>query len=175
MREKTFLQYYLPFFLILISPIFSSCEKGKTKLTTEENQTDKLVLTAFLNNDKFEDTIIVKPIAKDEKFNNFIIVNPWDTLKVSGNGEPLSLRVKFGGQQKEFLLHDSSYFATPMWSSDSLPIRILKKDKDEFIDWKSKIPELDSDAILLGTEAGIDILLFWNGYKFNLFWPDEEP
>ena len=32
-----------------------------------------------------------------------------------------------------------------------------------------------ADAIQLGTEAGIDILLYWDGKKWRLFWPAEEP
>ncbi|RJP64971.1 MAG: hypothetical protein C4539_13855, partial [Ignavibacteriales bacterium] len=123
----------------------------------------------------YEDSVIIKPIAKFEKFNNVTIVNLWDSTKVSSYGEQLSLRIKFGNVKEEFLIHDSSYFATPMWSSDSLPVRILNKNNKEFSEWKKTIPELNSDAIVLGTEAGIDILLYWNGYKFNLFWPDEEP
>ncbi len=167
----------LTLFLLLIfsSFIFSTCKREELKPGIGKDATGSAILTAFINGDKYEDSVIIKPIAKFEKFNNVTIVNLWDSAKVSSYGEGLSLRIKFGNIKEEFLLHDSSYFATPMWNSDSLPIRILKKNYKEFNEWKKTIPELNSDAIILGTEAGIDILLYWNGYEFNLFWPDEEP
>ena len=51
---------------------------------------------------------------------------------------------------------------------------IARTDK-RYREWKKQVPALKGDAIQLGTEAGIDILLYWNGKKWDLFWPKEEP
>jgi hypothetical protein len=174
-HQTNILLLFLILLLIFSSSVFTVCKQVKSIPGSRKDTTIKAILTGFINNDLFEDSVIIKQIARFEKFHDISIVNLWDTTDVSVNGEPLSLRIKFGNVEKEFLIHDSSYFATPMWSSDSLPIRILKKNDNDFMEWKNKIPELNSDVIVLGTEAGIDILLYWDGYKFNLYWPDEEP
>ena len=51
---------------------------------------------------------------------------------------------------------------------------ITKRDR-RYRDWKKQVPALQADAIQLGTEAGIDILLYWNGKQWRLFQPKEEP
>ncbi len=175
MKNEILNSYFFLLLLILISPFLSFCKKSETQFVTKDDTTAIPFYTALLNNDEFDDTIIIKPIEKFEDLSNLLKVNPWDTTEVSKYGEPLSLRIKFGNSNKEYLLHDSSFFASPMWDSDSLPFRILKKNQNEFIECKKNIPELNSDAIILGTEAGIDILLYWKGNEFKLFWPDEEP
>ena len=37
------------------------------------------------------------------------------------------------------------------------------------------LPGLLGDAIELGTEAGIDILLYWTGKQWRIYWPPEDP
>ncbi|RJP69049.1 MAG: hypothetical protein C4539_08165 [Ignavibacteriales bacterium] len=176
MKSKTLIQLkYFLLILFLLSLWLFSCKKIEPEQTKKADTTDLLLYTAFINDDKFEDTIKVIPIEKNVGLRNITIVNLWDTTEVSKFGEPLSFRLKFGNSTKEFLLHDSSFFSTPIWSSDSLPIGLLKKNDSEFVVWERSIPGLSSDAIVLGTEAGIDILLYWNGEEFRLFWPDEEP
>jgi len=176
MKRKILIQSkFFLLILFLLSLCLSSCKKIEPEQTKKADTPDLLLYTAFINDDKFEDTVKVISIEKNADLRNITIVNPWDTTEVSRYGEPLSLRLRFGNSRKEFLLHDSSFFATPMWSLDSLPIGILKKNDSEFVRWKKNIPDLISDAIVLGTEAGIDILLYWNGEEFKLFWPIEEP
>ncbi|MBA3903925.1 MAG: hypothetical protein C0522_09690 [Rhodocyclaceae bacterium] len=42
-------------------------------------------------------------------------------------------------------------------------------------EWRRKARALQGDGIKLATEAGIDILLYWKGDGYAVFWPDEEP
>jgi hypothetical protein len=62
-----------------------------------------------------------------------------------------------------------------MWMEAKPPVRVITKQDRRFGGWKKKVPALKGDAIELGTEAGIDIFLYWDGKRWRLFWPDEEP
>jgi hypothetical protein len=75
---------------------------------------------------------------------------------------------------QKFLVHDAEFFRTPSWLESKPPLRVISKKDKRYAAWKKQVPALRGDAIELGTEAGIDILLYWEG-RWRLFWPDEEP
>ncbi len=60
------------------------------------------------------------------------------------------------------------------------PIWVLKKGSNlavnrvKYSSWLKEFPALKGDAIIMGTEAGIDILLYWNGKTYEIHWPMEE-
>jgi hypothetical protein len=87
----------------------------------------------------------------------------------------LALRITHSGDKNTYLIHDSEFFATPIWQSRPLPIEVIKKNTENYQNWKNDVKALTADAILLGTEAGIDILLFWDKETYKLFWPAESP
>ncbi|HEX4629505.1 MAG TPA: hypothetical protein VH188_00940 [Chthoniobacterales bacterium] len=104
------------------------------------------------------------------------LVNPWQGKKSSEKSSPkgLALMIRLTRQPQTFLLYDTDYFRTPMWKEGKPPVNVITKKDKGYAAWKKQVPALHADAIELGTEAGIDILLYWDG-GWRLFWPKEEP
>ena len=101
--------------------------------------------------------------------------NPWEkTLRSKKSPKGFGLVIRLTQKPQKFLLHDAEFFDTPYWIGGKPPFRVVTKKDKKYRDWKKQVPALKGDAIELGTEAGIDILLYWDG-RWQLFWPDEEP
>jgi hypothetical protein len=79
------------------------------------------------------------------------------------------------GNGRKFLVEDGDFFVTPIWSQSPLPLSIAKRGSKPFNEFKRQEKRIASDVVVLGTEAGIDIALYWNGRSFALFQPNEEP
>jgi hypothetical protein len=96
-------------------------------------------------------------------------------------GETLALAIvqKNGGQK--FLLTGyqgegvSDYFDSPIWGSLPPPIDLAKRGSTAFQTFQAEAPGIKHDILVVGTEAGIDTALFWNGQSYILFAPAEEP
>src|SRR4051812_44722041 len=100
------------------------------------------------------------------------LANPWKTSKKAPAGFGLVIQLTRAPQK--FLVHDPEFFDTPMWKEGKEAPRVITKKDKAYAGWKKQVPALRGDAIQLGTEAGIDILLYWDG-RWRLFWPKEEP
>ncbi|HLF97762.1 MAG TPA: hypothetical protein VI457_11530 [Methylococcaceae bacterium] len=114
------------------------------------------------------------------------LANPWDRkpAAVPPEGEPMALAVTHGakdGACRRFLLVHRDFFATPLWSAfangepEASAVAIAAAGSRAHADWKRTVRSLRGDGIVLGTEAGIDILLYWKEKRYAIFWPDEEP
>ena len=119
--------------------------------------------------DEYATTREAQKVAKESGVK---VANPWKTSKKAPAGFGLVIRLTRLPQK--FLLHDAEFFDTPMWTEGKARPRVVTKKDKQYRDWKKQVPALKGDAIELGTEAGIDILLYWDG-RWELFWPDEEP
>lgn len=133
------------------------------------------VYIADFDGDKIPDTLkLLKNLRKKDIAKEWVVCNPFGE-DTAAEVEPFSILVKLSKDNKTRFLHDSAYFDTPGWASGDLPFEIIKKGDSKFRQWKKDVKSLNSAAIVLGTEAGIDILLYWNKNKFKVFWPNEEP
>lgn len=111
------------------------------------------------------------------------LANPWDkrppTLRAGG--EPLALLVTHDAKEgacRRFLLVHRDFFATPLWSAFAAgapAVSLAAAGTPAHADWRRQARALRGDGIVLATEAGIDILLYWKGNGYVVFWPDEEP
>lgn len=79
------------------------------------------------------------------------------------------------GNGREFLVTDKDFFATPIWSETPVPLSVAKRGSAPFKAFAAQDKHIVHDIVVLGTEAGIDIALYWNGKGFAVFWPAEEP
>lgn len=103
-------------------------------------------------------------------------VNPWDKAKASKKtAKGLGFVVRLSRTPQTYLLHDPDFFDTPIWKEGKPPVEVINKQDRRHREWKKQVPALQADALQLGTEAGIDILLYWNGKQWRIFWPDEDP
>lgn len=121
--------------------------------------------------DEFTITREAEKVAKESGVR---LVNPWletGGSKKSPKGSGLVIRLSRWPQK--FLVHDFEFFKVTPWKQEP-PVRVITKKDKGYAAWKKQVPALRADAIELGTEAGIDILLYWDG-RWRLFWPDEEP
>jgi len=133
------------------------------------------VLAADFDGDGVADEFkITRDAAKSAKEAGIVVVNPWK-ISSSKPTKELGFLIRLSRPAKTFLLHDSEFLSTPMWKEQKAAAKTITKTDRRYRDWKKQVPTLKGDAIQLGTEAGIDILLYWNGKEWELFWPDEEP
>lgn len=108
-------------------------------------------------------------------------LNPWGYNKTQPSA--LALAIVHGsaaGWDTEtplarFIVGDKDFFSTPIWTGTSdTPMSLKKKRLTK--GQRSGLPRLaKGDAVALGTEAGIDILLYWDGKTYRIFEPNEEP
>lgn len=121
--------------------------------------------------DEFTITREAEKVAKESGVG---LVNPWletGGSKKSPKGSGLVIRLSRSPQK--FLVHDFEFFKVTPWKQEP-PVHVITKQDKGYAAWKKQVPALRADAIEIGTEAGIDILLYWDG-KWRLFWPKEEP
>jgi hypothetical protein len=121
--------------------------------------------------DEFTITREAEKVAKESGVR---LVNPW--LETGGSKESPKgpgLVIRLSRAPQKFLVHDFEFFKVTSWKREP-PTRIVTKKDKGYAAWKKQVPALRADAIVLGTEAGIDILLYWDG-RWRLFWPNEEP
>ena len=103
------------------------------------------------------------------------VANPWqEVIKSNKAPKGVGLVIRLSRGPQKFLVHDAEFFSSPMWAEKKLPVRVISKTDALYKSWKKQVPALKAEAIQLSTEAGIDILLYWDG-RWQLFWPDEEP
>jgi hypothetical protein len=87
-----------------------------------------------------------------------------------------ALLVSLGNSKRAFLLMDrSGFFDTPIWKLKPLPLGVAKRGSKSFKEFQAQDKRIQHDVLVLGTEAGIDTALYWNGKTFALFEPIEEP
>lgn len=100
--------------------------------------------------------------------------NPLGKRGLGARGEPLAIAIAHGSGER-WLVHDSEFFATPIWQSTPLPLEAARRATKKHREAVSAGAKPRGDLLLLGTEAGIDVALFWNGRAYAVNAPKEEP
>jgi hypothetical protein len=100
---------------------------------------------------------------------------------LGAHAEKLALAIVLAKGKRKFLITGyegegvTDFFASPMWSEKSVPLSIAKKGSQAWRDFQQQEKRIRNDVLVVGTEAGIDMALYWNGKAFALFEPSEEP
>ena len=103
------------------------------------------------------------------------IVDPWSQKSATRQARKgLCFFARLSREPQSYLLH-GELFTTPIWSQKPLPLKIIGTKDRAYSAWKKQAPAMKGDGIQLDTEAGIDILLFWDGKRWRVFEPAEEP
>lgn len=100
--------------------------------------------------------------------------NPFGRRGLAARGEPLALAIRHGSGER-WVLHDGAFFASPIWQSAPLPLEVAKRGGRRHRDAVAAGAKPRGDLLLVGTEAGIDMALFWDGRAYVVNAPDEEP
>ena len=100
---------------------------------------------------------------------------------LGSRGEALALAIVQKSGRQKFLLTGyegegvSDFFGSPIWERLPPPIDIARRGSKTFQTFQAEEPGIKHDILVVGTEAGIDTALFWNGQSYVLFSPAEEP
>lgn len=73
------------------------------------------------------------------------------------------------------VIQNRRFFATPIWEADDKPVRILRRSDPEAQAWRRVARHWRGDGILLGTEAGVDVLLYRDGRRYRIAYGSEAP
>ncbi len=104
-----------------------------------------------------------------------------DTVLGAHGAQTAPAIVQQGGKRKFLLTSHSSVdpaqgvFDSPIWSERPTPLSLAKRGSKAFRDFHAQVPQIRNDILVVGTEAGIDTALYWNGKTYVLFSPNEEP
>lgn len=107
-----------------------------------------------------------------------VVANPWDSdapaQALPAADQPMALILTNSATGTRHLLH-SDYIALSANLFKGAPVRAERKGTATFRDFRRDCPAMRHDYLLMATEAGIDIALFWNGRRYEVCWPNETP
>lgn len=73
------------------------------------------------------------------------------------------------------LIQKPRFFATPIWQAAEPPLSILPRSSPARAEWPRFSRRWRGDGVLLGTEAGVDVLLYLDGRRWRIGQRPEEP
>lgn len=104
--------------------------------------------------------------------------DPWrDRLQVF-DPAAMALVLASGGRTPSAactVIQNQRFFATPIWEAGDKPVRILRHSDPEAQAWRRVARHWRGDGILLGTEAGVDVLLYRDGRRYRIAYGSEAP
>ena len=104
--------------------------------------------------------------------------DPWKDRQRRFDATALTLVVQHGGgavSARCTLIQSRSFFATPIWEEGEKPIHVLPRGEAAAKQWRHVTRGWRGDGILLGTEAGVDLLLYWDGRRYRVAYASEAP
>lgn len=110
-----------------------------------------------------------------------ILPDRFGNAPLGPRSEDLALAIVNGGSGRKYLLTGylgpgvSSYFGSPIWRAMPVPLLLARRSSKPFLDFQKQEKRIRNDILVIGTEAGIDTALYWNGATYLLFMPNEEP
>ncbi len=144
-------------------------------------------VTGDFNDDRREDLLVLVRLKgpRGSLPNEVSVLDPWHLESTPSNAASvLALAVVHGSTEGwdtstpsgRFLLADKEFFSTPIWEqSAGAPISLMKKHLT-MPARRVVLPKMaKGDAVGLGTEAGIEIVLYWDGKTYRIYEPKEEP
>lgn len=116
-------------------------------------------------------------LAKDV----IVIGDQLGAAPLGNHGEALAIAIVNGKSGRKFLITGyegegvTDYFGSPIWGAKPIPLALAKKGSQTFRQFQEQEKRITNDVLVIGTEAGIDTALYWNGMRYVLFAPHEEP
>jgi len=143
-------------------------------------------LTADLDGDGAADTVYLVSIAAASPRaiiapDVAVISRLFHSQPLGAHEEKLAIAIVFASGKQKLLVTGyqgegvSGFFSSPIWSEKSVPLSAAKRGSQTFMDFQKQEKRIRNDILVIGTEAGIDVALYWDGKTFVLFEPDEEP
>lgn len=94
-------------------------------------------------------------------------------------GKQILLCIRLSGtgssEYNTYMICDKEFFSTPIWEATYFPVEVVLREDIASMGYAELSEVAMGDVVALGTEAGIDVYLYWASGNFGLFEPDEEP
>lgn len=151
------------------------------KIVTGPDETSSVIKGDFNGDGVIDIAVLFLPASDMIASNNLNVSKLWQYPgAVSTSGFHKSLAIFHGGEsdwlsgdtQVHVLLDDTGALETP--SFELLVSHVGDKDYKDNVKYLPGI-KLQSDLIILPTEAGIDTYIYWDQGSYHLFEPDEIP
>ncbi len=127
------------------------------------------------DNDRAKDTLTVVRVTSAFRPSSRVqLLNLWGNTPLR-RPENLALQLISSRKKHPILIYSQNYLDSPLWQGQQLPISIVKRGTAAHQTWRQQVGTLRGDGIVLGTEAGIDTLLYWSGEAYRLYSPPELP
>lgn len=111
---------------------------------------------------------------------DLVFANPWDTdlsaQPLPEEGTQMALLIRNSASGKRYLLH-SPYVELSNNLRPGGPVDVTRAKSSLAAAFRKDCPTLRNDMLVMSTEAGIDIALFWDGRAkaYDVCWPNEIP
>lgn len=92
-----------------------------------------------------------------------MVSDPWRRARQPLDPDVLALVVDRG--ERCLLIQNRRFFATPIWEAGAPLLRVLARGSSAARPWRSVARGWRGDGVLLGTEAGVELLLYWDGRR----------
>lgn len=92
--------------------------------------------------------------------------DPWIGFRRRYNTREAAIVIAHG--HRCGLIQHPRFFSTPIWEAADKPISILRRSDPSIKNWPRVSRRWRGDGVLLGTEAGIDELLLWDGRRWRI-------
>jgi len=131
--------------------------------------------SADFDGDGVADTVTIVSVTAGKALPGDVTVisNLWHTSWHANQATLRAIAIVLG--HRKFLIAGPDYFDSPIWSEKQLPLHVARRGSKAFKEFQTQEKRIRNDILVLGTEAGIDTALYWNGKTFALFEPNEEP
>lgn len=132
------------------------------------------------NQDGLADSLVLLRASESSKIDGKAkLVEPGggSTEFQPGNQILLGIRLSGAGSSgyNTYVICDKEFFSTPIWQSTSFAVEVIRQEDIAPTGYGELSDLATGDVFALGTEAGIDVYLYWASGNFGLFGPDEEP
>ncbi len=104
--------------------------------------------------------------------------DPWRDRQQRFDPAAMALVLASGGGTPSAactVIQNRRFFATPIWEEGDKPVRILPRSDPAAQAWRPQARHWRGDGILLGTEAGVDVLLYRDGRRYRIAYGSEVP
>ncbi len=109
---------------------------------------------------------------------SIVIANPWDTdataQPLADEDTQMALLIERSRSGVRYLLHSPYVELSSNLRTDG-PVKAVSAKSSLARAFRKDCPALRHDFLVMATEAGIDIALFWDASRFEICWPEEIP
>lgn len=171
-------------------PACPECDADKPKSVTTQNKPRIIpdprhrapITEADLDGDSKPDAVSIVHILPEGAGRridaDIVIANAWDTdasaQAVPNEDTQMALLIKNSKSGASYLLH-SPYIELSNNLLSGVPVKVKRAKTRLARAFRTDCPEMRHNFLLMATEAGIDIALFWNKSRYEVCWPEEIP